>query len=659
MARALLFVSILALGACSSERIEPPRARSAATSVGLPGPSDRSAGAPEPPPPWLPLEAADPVGAGSAGAVALARLGDRTLAFVADADDGAVVTFDVDARQSLTSTAIGARPSAVLVAAGRVVVLGADDARVHVLAMAQVDQPLVALRAIEVPQEPVSAAIVPGGDSILVASRWGHALSVVALSGEGSPTSIDLPRDPAAVVASSDGRRAFVMHAVGSRASIVDLDARTTRTASLDRSIARDLRSNKKSMPFEGDFDPIGLDDDKAPRQRPVPSSLQHVPAKARAETVTLHVDQGFALVRTQSGPVALVVAVDTGADARSDEYGGGEAAVTPSVVSFDEGGVRAPLGQRVFGRCLLPRGAAVDGSGRRILVACLGSDEIGVLRLGPHGVELRPGVRVPAGPVAVAVDERGRRAVVWSAFDRVVSELALDREPKLVAKVALVRVTPGPSESALRGRALFHATTDPRVSSDGRACASCHPDARDDGLAWSSPGGRRQTPMLVERLEGTAPYGWDGAANDLEHHVAHTTARLGGMGLASSDVADLQAYIAMLHTPAAPPADDEALVARGEAIFHSDDAGCGGCHAGAPLTDGDTHDVHSASRDDARGAFDTPSLHLIAHSGPYFHDGRYATLSAVLMGSDGTMGHTGQLSPEDRAALEAYVRRL
>ena len=267
--------------------------------------------------------------------------------------------------------------------------------------------------------------------------------------------------------------------------------------------------------------------------------------------------------------------------------------------------------------------------------------------------------MRVPAGPVAVSVDDRGRRAVVWSAFDRVVSVLALDREPKLEAKVALPRVTPAPSESALRGRALFHATFDSRVSSDGRACASCHPDARDDGLAWSSPGGRRQTPMLVERLEGTAPYGWDGAADDLEHHVAHTTTRLGGMGLATSDVADIQAYIATLHTPAASPADDEALVARGDALFHSDDAGCGGCHAGAPLTDGDTHDVHSASRDDARGAFDTPSLHLIAHSGPYFHDGRYATLSALLTGSDGTMGHTSQLSPDNRAALEAYLRRL
>ena len=31
------------------------------------------------------------------------------------------------------------------------------------------------------------------------------------------------------------------------------------------------------------------------------------------------------------------------------------------------------------------------------------------------------------------------------------------------------------------------------RLSGDGRACASCHPDGRDDGLVWSTPNGPRQ----------------------------------------------------------------------------------------------------------------------------------------------------------------------
>ena len=51
--------------------------------------------------------------------------------------------------------------------------------------------------------------------------------------------------------------------------------------------------------------------------------------------------------------------------------------------------------------------------------------------------------------------------------------------------------------------------------------------------------------------------------------------------------------------------------------------------------------------------------LYYFLHMAPYFHDGRYATLSDVLSGSDGTMGHTSQLTPDDRLALEAYLRRL
>jgi DNA-binding beta-propeller fold protein YncE/mono/diheme cytochrome c family protein len=650
MARSFPLVLLLALSSCGRERVAPPGAAPSVLATATGGARERPPAAHS----WLSLAPVDRTGGVSAGAVALARLGDRTLAFVADADDGVVVTLDADGLRPLASTPIGARPSAVLVTTtGRVIALGADDARVRVLGMAAVDRPLEVERAIAVPQEPVSAALLPGGDALLVASRWGHALSVVPLTGDVAPSVIDLPRDPAAVVASSDGHRAFVLHAVGSRASVVDLGARSARTVSLDRKTERDERPSKRVMQLtEDDFAGAqsALSESKAPAARKkTPESF----------TITLHTDQAFAVMRTSEGIVSPVVAVDTGADAVSDGYGGRGAAATAAVVLLDEGGAGAPASQRVFGRCLLPRGAALDASGSKLFVACLGSNEVAVLRLGPHGVQRETPVTVPGGPVAISVDDASRRAVVWSAFDRTVSLLAIDATPKVVAKATLPRMTPGMPAPALRGRALFHAVFDARVSSDGRACASCHPDARDDGLAWSSPGGRRQTPMLLERLEGTAPYGWDGAARDVETHLEHTTARLGGTGLGKQDVADIQAYIATLHPPAATNAEDDALAARGRELFHSDDVGCGGCHAGAALTDGDEHDVESARHDGLRRSFDTPSLHLIAYSAPYFHDGRYATLSALLSGTDGAMGHTSQLSPGDRAALEAYLRRL
>jgi mono/diheme cytochrome c family protein len=594
----------------------------------------------------LPIEPLDAVGAGSANAVALARLGERTLAFVADADDRAVVTFDVDAGTRLASTSLGARPSAVLVTrAGRVVALGADDGRVHVLALVAADAALVVEAAIDVPDEPVSAALTPAGDTLLVTSRWGHALSVVTLGSADAPVVIDLPRDPVAVVASSDGRRAVVLHAAGSRATEVDLASHETRTASLDRTIQVDRSWGKTPMPMP----PVDLEDTRPPIFR-------------GRDMVTLRADQAFAVGRLSDGRFAApTVALDTGADASSGGYGGKDTPATPALAVFDAGwtGEKSPEGQRVFGsHCLLPRAAALDAAHGRLLVACVGSDEVAVVRLRPGGAKVGPATKVAAGPLGIAVDAKGGRAVVWSAFARVVSVVALERFPKVLGTTALPRTLAAPDEAVLRGRSLFHAVFEERVSADGRACASCHPDGRDDGLTWSAPGGRRQTPMLIERLEGTAPYGWDASGADLAHHVAHTTARLGGTGLRKRDVEDIAAYLATLHPPTRSPSAAQARIEKGAALFASEATECASCHTRGG-TDGERHDVEAGARRAGRRGFDTPSLHLVGHSAPYFHDGRYATLGDLLAGVDGTMGHTAQLSPDDRAALTDYLETL
>ncbi len=648
MARPLPLVGFLILCCCGREPAPPPAKPPAAAAQAPAAPIA------------LPLEPADATGAGSAGAIALARLGSRTLAFIADPDEEAIVTFDVEARQPLASTTLGARASAVLVTpGGRVVALGADDARVHVLVMTQVEEPLRVERSIDVPAEPASATLTPKGDAILVASRWGHALSVLPLTGTDRPVVIDLARDPAAVVASLDGRRAFVLHAVGSQASVVDLATQSVRRVSLDRQIP-EPRSSFKPRPWAKKVSAVdddmvfgGLDEAQGsdvPQAKPLARA-------ARTDLVTLHADQAFAAVRTGDAILAPLVDVDTGPEAPSGGYGASVAAATAGVVSFDEAGFAPPVGQRVFGRCLLPRGAAFDPLRSRLYVACVGSDQVSVLRVSAHGVRVEQDVRVPGGPAAISVDPSARVAVVWSAFTREVSVLAIEESPTLLGRFALKASPSAPADDVVRGRALFNTNFDARVSSDGRGCASCHPDGRDDGLAWSSPGGRRQTPMLVERLAGTAPYGWDGDAPDFAHHLAHTTARLRGSGLSGGDASDLQAYLATLHVPVERTGD--ALVARGKAVFDAAETGCAGCHAGEALTDGDTHDVGSRARGDVDHAFDTPSLHLLSHSAPYFHDGRYASLAQLLSGSDGTMGHTSQLPSEDRNALEAYLRQL
>lgn len=87
---------------------------------------------------------------------------------------------------------------------------------------------------------------------------------------------------------------------------------------------------------------------------------------------------------------------------------------------------------------------------------------------------------------------------------------------------------------------------------------------------------------------------------------------------------------------------------------------GCSSCHLGDETTDHARHDVKT-SFDSWSGppGFDTPSLRFISRSAPYLHDGRYATLAELILGMDGKMGHTRQLSSGDREALAAYVASL
>jgi cytochrome c peroxidase len=84
------------------------------------------------------------------------------------------------------------------------------------------------------------------------------------------------------------------------------------------------------------------------------------------------------------------------------------------------------------------------------------------------------------------------------------------------------------------------------------------------------------------------------------------------------------------------------------------------GCHApGRAFVDGRPHDVRSAARGEVVRAFDTPSLRFVGLSAPYYHDGRFATLEALLAAIHTEMGDLTSFTAADRGALAAYLRTL
>jgi mono/diheme cytochrome c family protein len=403
---------------------------------------------------------------------------------------------------------------------------------------------------------------------------------------------------------------------------------------------------------------------------------------------------QGFALAKsTVAAPgriFAPQVMVDPGDfEQRPDGYGNDNAPTeVPAVAVIDEGTAAPLLASVTIGRdpgmfrkrgdaregrpeCLLPRAAAVDAKTRSVLVTCYGIDAVvayDATAANPFSAERRRWT-VGSGPSGVAVDADKHRAVVWSQFDRTLSSFAIGEAELVDEKTAPPKVQKTaagplkqklPAEYAL-GRILFHAAGDMRIASDGRACASCHPDGRDDAITWATPEGPRRTIMLAGRATASAPYSWNGDETTLHSHLGNTFDRLSGKGLRSIELDALVTYIAQMPAPSSQVVapSEKAKVDRGRAIFASKEAGCSSCHTGSGFTDGRNHDVGSKHKADRASSFNTPTLHLVGGTGPYFHDGRYTNLTELLTKTDGQMGHTKHLSNSDLDSLETFLRTL
>jgi hypothetical protein len=296
--------------------------------------------------------------------------------------------------------------------------------------------------------------------------------------------------------------------------------------------------------------------------------------------------------------------------------------------------------------------------------------------------------------PQSLAVDD-DRSLIVVSRNTRTVAwyRTALVDQPRSRhAPDARVTVPLPPSaiEPTLRrGRELFFSLDD-AVTTVGMTCATCHPDGREDGRVWAQENTLRQTPMLTERLRGTAPYNWHGTRGTLEANVKQTIQeRLLGEGLGRADLKALSRYLVEGLRPVQKRVTSTGtLVDQGRALFHDEEVGCAGCHDSATqFTDGRNHDVHSlrghevafaressvgvrfsfrgtgpASPNAARklsAQFNTPSLTQVVLTPPYMHDGSVPTLHALIEENHDRMGATSQLSAHERRALVAYLETL
>ena len=369
------------------------------------------------------------------------------------------------------------------------------------------------------------------------------------------------------------------------------------------------------------------------------------------------------------------------------DSFGGTFSAAPPSVLNPFEarfGGV--PMSN--------PAAIALFDGGRGQLVVNLGTKNAMLLRRHLNGTasDVLGTAALGNGAASVVLSHDGKLAYVWNQFDGSVTEIGmpavdsrnarsrfaeeqnasenvdvaeLQRVPEVASRTFTV-VTDALDANASLGRKMFHDATDPRVSAAGSvSCASCHPDGRTDGRTWQFTFGPRNTPQLGGDILDTAPFHWPGdVANVAALNEMTVKPFMGGAGLSPADFEFVAAFIGTIReAPSAAMARPElnASELRGQEVFASAETGCTACHSGGHFTDNGTYDIASAAHAGDIRAFQTPVLHGLHRSAPYFHDGKFESLEALVQIAvrGDTMGIGSHLTDDDADALVAYLKTL
>lgn len=713
---ALTFSTLTALAAlatsCSDKRTSTPDAGPAA-STGTPTTAASSSASAS----SLPRERLRaPVREGGA----LMRAVGEEVLYVADEDHKVVrrirLPLPTADRAAGQAVAMPGAPAQVLALADRVLVTIRDPGLLVIL-KPDVDKGLVETGRVALPADAWGVAVTPDETTALVTSAWTHQLSAVDLARAEKRWSIDLPREPRAVVIRPDGASAYVTHVVGAALTRVD-----------------DLAGSPKAH------------------------AIELPPAPARAPSgKTLDASLAYSAVLNEDGSRLFVPRHALGALGQGSWFGAmtvdvmatrGDTPVLPKRLPglpkvahplltqmLDAGLVTSlDISAAELSPIIQPRAAVYRKSKKTLLVAGEGDDrvaEFDALSVAPAlrpialykvGSKLDPPLQIvtvcsaPSG-LALSADEDTAYVFCRSTNDVLAIKLcdpaAPPKAPTIIPGVGRTPDVPAQvlgqahfeedrwSKEEALGRRFFYNATD-IITSGGLGCAGCHPEGRDDGHVWheasvtsnndsertifiASPdlapnekGGKigypRQTPMLAGRVASNGPYGWHAQNADL---VARLKEGFGlhrwsgvyrkGEGEQLARIQYLRAFLRSGLVP--PPEETRELTAeekRGQEIFRSEGARCSRCHV--PETGYTDRIAYPFSPrlpplegfdDEAKAEFKTPSLRFVAGTPPYFHDGRYLTLEQLLEQNNDRMGRTNSLSKDERTALIAFLRTL
>jgi len=476
------------------------------------------------------------------------------------------------------------------------------------------------IRPVQAAREPVAAAITPDGKSVFVANHlpldradgYDVAAVVTVIDTETNrPSTIRLPNGSSSlrgICVSPDGKYAYVVHI---------LARYQMPTTQLERGW---MNTNALSViDAEGRklINTVLLDDVDLGAANP-----WGVACTADGESICIThagthelsvIDQAALLKKLLAMPKDEAAAGQQGT--RSDDsgiYASTTAADVPNDLAFlvglrrrimlQDGGTWGWLGVEDPSAINGPRGLAVIGS--KVYVALYFSDNLAVVDL----------------------ESKSRRPV---------TTVALGTKPELT--------------KARRGQMLFNDAT--LCFQHWQSCASCHPDARVDGLNWDLMNDGLGNPKNVRSMllaHRTPPAMSTGVRPDAEAGVRKGFTHILMAVRPEEESTAIDEYLKSLRPVPSPHLVDGKLspaAERGKKLFFDEEVGCAKCHPAEPeqeplYTDLLVRDVASRGEYDRRDAFDTSTLIECWRTAPYMHDGHYTTMKELL--TKGKHGNPG-----------------
>jgi cytochrome c peroxidase len=242
----------------------------------------------------------------------------------------------------------------------------------------------------------------------------------------------------------------------------------------------------------------------------------------------------------------------------------------------------------------------------------------------------------------------------------------AVDLSPDARRPVSLIPLGPKPKLTVQRlGQMYFHDAW--LCFQHWQSCASCHPDARVDGLNWDLMNDGLGNPKNAKSMllaHQTPPSMAAGARADAEQAVRAGFTHILFTVQPEEVVDAIDEYLKAL-----PPTPSPYLVQgrlspaarRGKELFFSERVGCARCHPEPLYTDLQSYDVNSRGQYDRRDDFDTPTLIECWRTAPYMHDGHYPTLKELFTtGKHGAKGGDVKgLTKQELDDLIEFVKSL